>query len=168
MKIIAQTPRFVIRDFKPEEKDVYLSLFSDEQVMLYIPKRSRKENIAVFHAALSDYDSGRVLGRWGMFNNTDNDFIGLCLLRNYDDSAKQIELGYVLKQKFWGKGIAGEMAQIMVGYGFTHTDKHSIVAVTALENIASQKVLEKVGFKRMDNFLRDDQELAFYKIDKLL
>jgi len=166
MHIIAQTPRFVIRDFKPEEEEVYLSIFDDEQVTLHLPKRTHHENRQIFINALKDYADGKTLGRWGLFNNGDNDFIGLCLLRKYLDDDGQVELGYVLNQKFWGKGIAGEMAQIMIAYALTHTGAREIVAVTTLQNIASQKVLEKAGLKRMDNILKDGRELAFFSMTR--
>ena len=165
MHIIAQTPRFAIRDFKPEEEAVYISLFDDERVNLHLPDRSRKEHVAIFRKAFEDYAENKALGRWGMFNNNDGDFIGLCLLRNYDDkNDSRVELGYVMHQKYWGKGIASEMAVIMVGYALTHTNAKEIVAVTTLENIGSQRVLEKAGLKRMDNFKRDGKELAFFSM----
>jgi ribosomal-protein-alanine N-acetyltransferase len=164
MHILAQTPRFVIRNFSPEEQAIYISLFDDERVTLHLPDRSRKEHIEVFKKALADYTEHKALGRWGLFNNTDGDFIGLCLLRTYNDEDGKIELGYVIHQKYWGKGIASEMAIIMIGYTLTHTNAKEIVAVTTLENIGSQKVLEKAGLKRMDNFKRDGEQLAYFRM----
>jgi [ribosomal protein S5]-alanine N-acetyltransferase len=166
MHIVAQTPRFVIRNFSPEEESTYLTLFDDEQVVLHLPKRTKHENRQLFRDSLRDYANGSFLGRWGLFNNGNKEFIGVCLLRPYFDEAGRVELGYVLKQKFWGKGIAGEMAQIMVAYAFTHSEAQAIVAVTTLENIGSQKVLEKAGLKRMDNVIRDGEELAFFKLER--
>jgi ribosomal-protein-alanine N-acetyltransferase len=164
MHLIAQTPRFVIRDFRPEEEDTYMALFADDRVTVHLPKRSRKENIEIFRKTLDDYAANKALGRWGIFNNVDGDFIGVCLLRDFYDEEGKIELGYVLHQKYWGKGIASEMALIMVAYGLTHTHAKEIVAVTTLENTGSQRVLEKAGMQRLDNFVRDKEELAYFKI----
>jgi len=164
MHDIAHTPRFVIRNFRPEEEEHFMSLFDDDQVTLHLPKRSRKENLEIFKKTLSDYTAHKSLGRWGLFNNADGEFIGMCLLRNYDDEDGKIELGYVLARKYWGKGIASEMAMIMVGYGFTHANAKEIVAVTTLENTGSQKVLQKAGLERMDNFVRDGEKLAYFRI----
>ena len=166
MHIIAQTQRFVIRNFKPDEEEAYLSLFDDEQVLMHIPKRSRKENMNIFRIALNDYAAGKTLGRWGLFNNGDNAFIGLCLLKNFNGEADKIELGYVLSRKYWGKGIASEMVHKMIAYAFTHTNAHELVAITTLGNIASQRVLEKAGFKRMDNIISAGEEIAYFKIEK--
>ncbi len=164
MYIIAQTPRFVIRNFQPEEEDIYMSLFDDERVTLHLPNRTRKEHIKIFRETLNDYTQRKVLGRWGMFNAIGGEFIGLCLLRNFDDEDGKVELGYVLHQKYWGQGIASEMAILMISYGFTRANALEIVAVTTLENTSSQKVLEKAGLMRMDNYKRDRQELAYFRI----
>jgi len=164
MHIIAQTPRFVIRDYKPEEEATYLALFDDPRVTLHLPKRSRREQIEIFRKAIEDYQADSGLGRWGIFNNTDGDYIGMCLLRNYYDEQGRIEIGYSLSHKYWGKGIASEMAIIMVSYALTHTDANEIVGVTTLGNTGSQKVLEKAGLMRMDDFRRDGEDLAFFSL----
>jgi ribosomal-protein-alanine N-acetyltransferase len=164
MQIIAQTPRFVIRNFRPDEEEIYMSLFNDDKVTLHLPKRNRKENLEIFKNALDDYAANKPLGRWGIFNNSDGEFIGLCLLRDYNNEAGKVELGYVLNQKYWGKGIASEMAITMVAYAFANTEATEIVAVTTLENTGSQRVLEKAGLTRMDNFKRDGKKLAYFSI----
>lgn len=164
MSLYIQTPRFVIREFKPEEQYLFLSLFDNARVTLHLPKRTKRENIQIFRTALTDYAANKPLGRWGIFNNGDGDFIGICLLRSFYNQEGKVELGYVLNQKYWGNGIASEMAQVVIGYGFTNTDAREIVAVTTLGNTASQKVLTKAGMKRGENFIRDEEELAYFSI----
>jgi ribosomal-protein-alanine N-acetyltransferase len=166
MHIIAQTPDFVIRNFTPEEQVNYMALFDDEQVTQHLPYRTRQEYIKIFKQALDDYVEINGLGRWGIFNNVDDDFMGFCLLRNYEGEDGKVELGYAMHKKYWGKGIASEMAIIMVGYALTHTDASEIVGVTTLGNIGSQKVLEKAGFVRENNFMREGKELAYFRLKR--
>lgn len=166
MSLFIQTPRFVIREFKPEEQYLFLSLFDDTRVTLHLPKRTKRENIQIFRTALADYSAKKVLGRWGIFNNNDGDFIGICLLRNFYNQDGKVELGYVLHQKYWGNGIASEMARIMIGYGFTNARAKQVVAVTTLGNTGSQKVLTKAGMIRGENFTRDEEELAYFSIER--
>lgn len=166
MPLFIQTPSFVIRDFKPEEQDLFVNIFDDERVIVHLPRRSRKELIDLFQSALKDYASGSPLGRWGIFNNGDGDFIGFCLLRRYEKEPGKIELGYVLHQKYWGKGIASDMARIMVAQGFKNKDVGELVAVTTLGNTGSQKVLLKAGMTRMPDFRRDGENLAFFSIKR--
>lgn len=166
MQQLAQTPRFLIRRFSPEEENIYLDLFDDEQVSFHLPKRTRHEKRQLFREALLGYETDSVYGRWGIFNNGDGVFIGLCLVRPYNGNEEQAEIGYVINQKYWGKGIAGEMAQVMVAYAFTRTCASEVVAVTTLNNIASRRVLLKTGFERMENIFRDGEELAFFRITR--
>jgi ribosomal-protein-alanine N-acetyltransferase len=58
------------------------------------------------------------------------------------------EIGYVLISSERGKGYCTEAAQLMVDYLFLSQNIVRIQAGTHPENIASQKVLEKIGFKR--------------------
>lgn len=166
MHIIAQTPRFCIREFAATDEERYLSIFDDKDVILHLPRRTRQENQQMFRDTFKDYREKNPLGRWGIFNNGDDELIGLCLLRPYHNNPEQVELGYVLRQKFWGKGIAGEMAQILVGYILIHTHFSEIVAVTTLTNYGSQKVLLKAGLERHENIYRDGEELAFFSLKR--
>ncbi|MDB4925301.1 GNAT family N-acetyltransferase [Mucilaginibacter sp.] len=165
MSIIVQTPRVFIREFLPEEQEIYLNHFTDEKVALYLPKRDREERINIFNNALNQYPITKTIGVWGIFNKANGEFIGSCLLRPFNDGI--IELGYSLEQKYWGQGIATEMAIAMTSHGLSDTNTLEIVAVTVLENLVSQRVLEKAGFKRMSNLSRNGEELAFFRVRAL-
>ncbi|HVS92810.1 MAG TPA: GNAT family N-acetyltransferase [Mucilaginibacter sp.] len=166
MPLFIQTPRFVIREFKPEEEKDFVDFFNDERVLVHIPKRTRLENTNIFHTTLADYKACKALGRWGIFHNGDGDYMGSCLLRDFYDYNGKIELGYSFHVKYWGQGFATEMAHILINYGFMNTNADEIVAVTTLENIASQKVLLKAGMTRGENFKRDAEELAYFSIKR--
>jgi len=162
MDIIAETPRFIIRYFEPEELETYLSLYEDERVMQYLPKWTRDDHIRIFHESLVRSEPGSITGRWGMFNKDDGDFIGMCLLRLFDDGSDNIELGYALRYDYWGKGVAGEMAQVLLDTMLAIQPDARFVAVTEFGNIPSQRVLEKVGMKRSGNYVRKGIDLALF------
>ncbi|MEX8547613.1 MAG: GNAT family N-acetyltransferase [Mucilaginibacter sp.] len=164
--VIAQNPRFIIRQFLPEEEGIYVELLADAEVALYLPKRTKEENQQIFKTALQDYAAGEVLGKWGIFDAADNGFIGMCLLRYFDENGS-VEIGYSLHKKYWGKGIATAMAKALIGYAFDRTATQEIVAVTAPENVGSQRVLEKAGLIRQENINRYGAEAAFFKLPKV-
>ena len=167
MATIAQTSRLIIREFLPVEETIYLNHFNDELVTQYIPKRSREERVNIFRKGLEQYVVTKTTGLWGIFSKGDGDFIGSCLLRPFYGEAGVLELGYSLEKKYWGGGFATEMATAMVAHGLSDQSISEIVAVTELENVGSQRVLEKAGLKRVDNLLRDGEELAYFKIRRL-
>jgi ribosomal-protein-alanine N-acetyltransferase len=163
MHIITQTPRIAIREFLPNEENTYLNHFTDEMILLYIPKRSREERQNIFRKALELYTVSKTTGTWGIFDKTTDDFIGSCLLRPFNDEAGVLEFGYSIERKYWGAGIGTEMAIAMLSHGFSDKETNEIVAVTEFANIASQRVLEKAGLERMDNLIRNGEELAYFK-----
>jgi ribosomal-protein-alanine N-acetyltransferase len=61
---------------------------------------------------------------------------------------EEIELGYLFAGKFWGKGFATEATEACLHYGFERLKFNEVIAITDLENAASQKVLEKIGFTK--------------------
>jgi ribosomal-protein-alanine N-acetyltransferase len=164
INILTQTPRFIIRLFKPEEEEIYLSLYNDVRVMEYLPCRSREEHIQIFKDSVTPGDPGCVTGRWGLFNKADNDFIGMCLLRLFDDGSDSIELGYAFHYNYWGKGIASEMANAILSHMLATNPDTKFVAVTDLGNTASQRVLEKAGMKRDGSYFRNGEELAMFRM----
>jgi len=62
------------------------------------------------------------------------------------------ELGYIFNPKYQKKGFGSEAAKGLVEYGFTNFDIHRIMARCNPDNIASWKLLEKVGFIREAHF----------------
>lgn len=167
MHLIAQTNRITIREYLPHELETYLNHFTDKEVALYIPKRSREERITIFNNALIRYHETKAHGMWGMFNNADEKFIGGCLLRPFHGAPNLFEIGYSLNKQLWGQGLATEMVKALVAYGLTTPNITAIVACTELPNIASQRVLEKAGFKRGENIFEEDGlELAFFTLSR--
>lgn len=165
MPILHQDQIFTIREFSGEEQNLFCSLFEDAEVTKYLPYRSPEQYTEMFQAALEDYKNGP-FGRFGIFDSQTNDFIGMCLVRDFADVPGQMEIGYTLGKNYWGKGIATQVSRALVKYCFLATEGNEVVAVTDLDNIGSQKVLEKAGFSRLDNLRRPDRELAYYKVER--
>ena len=63
-------------------------------------------------------------------------------------AGRQLEIGYSLVPSERGKGYGTEATQLMVDYLFLSKDTIRIQAQTDLRNVASHKLLEKVGFKK--------------------
>ncbi|MCW3465185.1 GNAT family N-acetyltransferase [Chitinophaga nivalis] len=165
MRIIYQSKTIIIREFLPAEVGLFTGLFEDEAVTRYLPPRSPEQYIGLFNIALEDYGKG-LLSRWGIFNATNDDFIGICLGRDFVEVPGQLEIGYVLSQAYWGKNVGTEVCLALKHYLFDHTEVKEVVAVTAPDNIGSQKVLEKSGFKRAENLVREGDEIAYFIVQR--
>ncbi|WP_426478657.1 GNAT family N-acetyltransferase [Chryseobacterium sp. CBSDS_008] len=150
-----------IREFTPEELPLFSTLFENENVTRYLPYKTPEEYKEMFDKALADYKEGP-FSRWGIFNAGTHDFVGMCLARIFLDNPEQIEIGYTLGENYWGKGLGTEVCKALIEYCSSLDDQKDIVAVTDPDNIGSQKVLLKSGFKRVENLIREDRELAYF------
>jgi [ribosomal protein S5]-alanine N-acetyltransferase len=56
-----------------------------------------------------------------------------------------VEIGYALAAEMWGRGLATEIAAWLVGYAAAH-GVDDLIAYTEPTNVASRRVMEKVGF----------------------
>jgi RimJ/RimL family protein N-acetyltransferase len=73
---------------------------------------------------------------------------GIGSKRKEDVYRKTIEIGYFLGESYWGKGIMTLVVKQFVNHLFTSFDINRIIAPVFDFNIASQRVLEKVGFRK--------------------
>jgi [ribosomal protein S5]-alanine N-acetyltransferase len=65
-----------------------------------------------------------------------------------DEAHQHAELGYWLGVPHWGQGYATEAARAMIRYGFETLGLHRIYASYVPHNVASGRVLEKIGMRR--------------------
>ncbi|MEF9478719.1 GNAT family N-acetyltransferase [Chryseobacterium sp. 1B4] len=151
----------IIREFIYPELNLFLDLFKSENVTRYLPYKSPEELKEMFEKALVDYKQGP-LSRWGIFDAENGDFVGVCLARVFSENTDWIEIGYMLLENHWGKGIGTQVSRALVGYCYAAEPHKNIVALTDLDNIGSQKVLLNSGFERAENLVRDNKELAYF------
>ncbi len=60
------------------------------------------------------------------------------------------ELGFVLRRDRWGFGFASEAAAAVAAHGFTILGLHRLVAASQEDNLAARRVLEKTGFRQVE------------------
>ena len=123
MHIVFQTPHLILRQFTEADAPLILALNSDPEIVKYVHEPTLKtveqaEKILT-DIILPQYKNN--LGRWAMHIKEGMDFIGWCGLK-YRPEIDEIDLGYRLVQKAWGKGYATEAAQASLDYGFNKLD----------------------------------------------
>ena len=146
MIVIFETLRLILRQFTEVDAPLILALNSDPEIVKYVHEptlqtEAQAEKI-LLDIILPQYKNN--LGRWAIHTKDNMDFIGWCGLK-YRPELDEIDLGYRLMQNAWGKGFATEAAQHSLDYGFNHLNLKLITGRAHIENIASIKVLEKIG-----------------------
>lgn len=74
--------------------------------------------------------------------------IGTVILHHFVDPSRRCEVGYALARPHWGKGYIGEALEAALDYGFGVLDLNRIEADIDPANIASARVLERLGFRK--------------------
>ncbi|MEO7523766.1 MAG: GNAT family N-acetyltransferase [Ferruginibacter sp.] len=163
MKIIFETPRLLLRQFTLDDAGLILKLNSDPEVLKYLhepiiaDEEHAKEILTTI--ILPQYENE--LGRWATFTKENNAFIGWCGLK-YRLELDEIDLGYRFIKAAWGKGYASEAASYSIEYGFNVLQLKSITGRAHVENIASLKVLEKIGMEYVSEEIVDDCRVKTY------
>jgi ribosomal-protein-alanine N-acetyltransferase len=83
---------------------------------------------------------------WAVTEKESERLIGSCGLAYQLDGGLPIEFGYTLARAYWGRGLATEAAGACLRYVFENLPLAEIHASVDSRNVASQRVLEKVGF----------------------
>ena len=148
MKVIFETPRLFLSRFTEEDAPLIYKLNSDPEIVKYVHEPVlENENQAkeiLTNIILPQYKLN--LGRWEIHTKNDYEFIGWCGLK-YIKETGITDLGYRLLKTAWGKGYATEAAQYTLNYGLRDLKIETITGMAHIENIASLKVLEKIGMK---------------------
>jgi RimJ/RimL family protein N-acetyltransferase len=84
---------------------------------------------------------------WPIFELTSGEFVGCCGLRPYWPEKGVHELGFHLRPKFWGQGLAMEAARAVIPFAFETIGAKGLSAGHHQGNVNSKKVLERLGFR---------------------
>jgi RimJ/RimL family protein N-acetyltransferase len=105
-------------------------------------------------------------GRWTVLDKISGEFLGWCGLK-YDQNLDETDIGFRFFEEHWNKGLATESAKACINFGFENLNLKSIVGRAMSENIASIKVLEKIGLKFEREFDFDKSNKGvIYRINK--
>jgi RimJ/RimL family protein N-acetyltransferase len=74
--------------------------------------------------------------------------VGVISLENVDFEHRHAEVGYWLGKKYRGKGIMTEAGKLVLNFAFEKLKLHRVDAGVFSDNLISQKVLKKLGFKK--------------------
>ena len=143
-----ETRRLRLRQATQEDAEAIFTVFSDPKVTQFHDLDTfvrLDEAIGVVERRAKGFDSGRGI-RWGIARKQDNYLIGSCGF-SWDREANAAEIGYELASQFWRQGIMSEALRAVLCYGFEIKELQFVIAEIMLENLASRRLLEKLGFE---------------------
>jgi [ribosomal protein S5]-alanine N-acetyltransferase len=143
-----ETERCWLRQATQEDAEAVFAIFSDPNVTQFHDLdtfTSLDEASGVIERRAKGFEDGRGI-RWGIACKQDNHLIGSCGF-TWNKETNASEIGYELASQFWRQGIMSEVLRTILRYGFEIRGVQFVIAEIMLENIASRRLLEKLGFQ---------------------
>lgn len=143
------TERFGLRRFTTADLDWLAALYRDVEVTRHLggtktrPQTEELLNVRI----LQYYDEHPGLGIWVTTERATGERLGFHVL-NHIQGESFVQVGFILLKPAWGRGIATEMGDALLRYGFTDLALPRIAGMANLDNLASQHVLSKIGLHR--------------------
>ena len=171
MNLILETDRLILRELKSSDAGAFFAMDHNPKVHQYLwnkPVQKIEETIEVITFVRQQYvDNG--IGRFAIILKKANEFIGWAGLKyNTEEVNHKInfyDIGYRLDEKFWGKGYASEASFAWLKYAFETMNIKKIEAAAHAENVASNRILQKMGMQMTEQYLEDAISWNWYQLE---
>lgn len=142
---------FRFRELMLSDKQDYFDMMSDPEVVQYLSDEDVPDTLEKAESEIKFW-GGLFYRRqtifWGIAEKETDKFIGTVGFNSWNYLNRRAEISYDFARAYWGRGIGTRLAKRGLVFGFKEMDLYRIEAKTMLENVASQRVLEKLGFVR--------------------
>lgn len=167
MSYLIETERLYLRRLTESDANDLFELDSNPKVHKYLgnnPVKSIEESQNQIKNVLKQYEEFGI-GRLAMINKETNEFIGWSGIKFERELRKEFDyydLGYRLKEIYWGHGYATEAAIGSLEYGFNELRLNEINACADVNHVVSNKILKKIGFIPDGNFTFEGSLINWY------
>ena len=144
------TPRLILRRWQESDREPFAQMNADPVVMhFFAALMTRTESDEAIDRYLAAFDRDGLSFFAATLRDT-GDFIGTIGLQTMRDVVPNlpqpaVEIGWRLAQSAQGKGLATEGARAIVDYAFNQLGLNEVVAIAAIPNQPSRRVMEKLG-----------------------
>lgn len=151
--------RLLLRDFAESDWEAVLAYQQDPLYLRYNEWTSRTaDEVRQFLGIFLNQQRQipRIKFQFAVTLKSTGQLIGNCGVRRDSPETREGDMGYELDPRFWGKGYATEAARTVLSFGFSHMHLHRVTAWCIADNVASARVLEKLGM-RLEKRTQDHQ-----------
>jgi ribosomal-protein-alanine N-acetyltransferase len=161
------TRRLMLRELTEQDAEPLFHILSQDGVLRYFPNSNpptleRIQNMIARHRThWKEYG----YGRWAIVPRAGQACIGWAGLE-FLPEMNEAEVAYLLSKDYWGQGLATEAALAAVQYGFETAGLARIVGIVHVENVASRRVMDKLGMSLLDQANLWEMECYRYSISR--
>ena len=166
-----ETNRLLLRHFTPNDVDDLYQIYSNPELFKYMLNEISTEKLllwkqtrAIIHSLMNNWQKHH-FGVWAVVDKKHQKLIGHCGFKFLENTA-EVQIGYLLNKSYWGRGLATEAASAALNYGFKIANLERIVAIAKPENIASCRVMEKLGMKYEKDAYYYNNHVVYYSMTR--
>lgn len=148
MRYIFKSDRLGFRNWEEGDLTPFAEMNADPEVMTFFPNCLTRDQTAEMIARLKTGYAENGYTFFAVDELESQDFIGFIGLIQPNFEAfftPCVEIGWRLKKSVWNKGYATEGANACLTYGFKTFGFSEIIAITAVVNKKSERIMQKVG-----------------------
>jgi len=168
---ILETERLILRAWKQEDLEAFFEYASVDgigQMAGWPPHKSIEESQIILKRfiegkrtfALVDKETGKVIGSLGL-----EDTKRRRIDKKFDELQGR-EIGYVLSKDYWGRGLMPEAVKRVIRYAFEEQGWDFLLCGHYSDNLQSRRVIEKCGFKHIEDTLFEGKESRLYLLER--
>jgi RimJ/RimL family protein N-acetyltransferase len=143
-----ETLRLLLRAWEETDRVPFAEMNADAQVMCYFPSALAADETDAFLERIRLHFEQHRFGLWAVELKDTNEFagyIGLAVPSFKAHFTPCVEIGWRLAARFWNRGLATEGAAAVLSFAHDNLRLEEVVSFTAAENVASRRVMEKIG-----------------------
>ena len=170
MNLILETKRLILREMQPSDAEALFEMDSNPNVHQYLwnkPLTSIDEVNQYIEKVRNQYLENNI-GRFVVVLKESKELIGWAGLKYNTEMVNNkihfYDIGYRLNENFWGKGYASEASFAWLDYGFNVMNIKIMEAAAHTENIASNRILQKIGLKMTGSYMEDGISWNWYEL----
>src|SRR5512140_1834651 len=157
--IIIKTDRLQLRPLQERDLAVFAEYRSDPEVARY---QSWSPPFSLYQARqflqdLRQLEPGAP-GAWcqlAVEQRSNTGLIGDCAFQVLPDDDSQAQIGYTFSRSFQKQGFATEAVRGLLGFLFAEYHLHRVIATCDVKNVASARLLERVGMRQEGHFIEN-------------
>jgi len=168
-----ETENLILRHLKPSDLERMYELDSNPIVHKYLgnkPNTSKLQSEKDIAFNIQQHID-RGIARWAAIEKSSGEFIGWSGLRlnndlTFNNKTNFYDVGYRFIPRYWGRGYAAESSIVALDYFFNTMNKDLLVGVAEVKNIASNRVLGKIGLDFINEFNINAVKANWYELKK--
>lgn len=145
-----ETTRLLLRRFELLDTfDMYRNWAGDRETLKYLPWGPHSDVNVTYRRILSWVEKYKQpnMYNWAIFLKSDKQVIGSISVEISNDKEKSCEIGYCIGKNYWGREIVAEALRAVMHYMFYEVGYSMIFAKHDVLNVASGRVMQKVGMQ---------------------